>query len=141
MRYLMMAALMAVLAACSGESKYAEAKVEQVQADTKVAAVLMYAEWCGSCKILDPKLETVKARGEIDGVEYVVLDYTDRDVNGLFAAADAVGVGSAIRTRFAEEVKTGLLVLVDVESGAVLGEVNKTMTEDDIEAAIRATVA
>lgn len=107
----------------------------------QVKAVLMYAEWCGSCKILDPKLKAVQAKGAIAGVDYVVLDFTDKNADALFAKADQKGVGPAIRARFADQVKTGLLLLVDVQSGRIVNEVSKAMTEEEIEAALKAAVA
>jgi len=47
--------------------------------DTKTKAVLVYADWCGSCKILDPAVKKAQSMGPMPGVEFVVLDYTDKD--------------------------------------------------------------
>lgn len=102
----------------------------------KVAAILSYADWCASCKILDPKLDAVKASGPIDGLDYIVLDYTALDDSAYFDAADAAGVGPAMRARFSEKVKTGLLLVVDMSSGEIINEITKTMSETEIRTAL-----
>lgn len=128
--------------ACSGEGgpKSAEAPAApaavQNVGDAKLAAVLTYADWCSSCKILDPKLRTVKAETEFPGTAFVTLDYTARDGEAMFKAADAAGVGEAVRAHLADEIKTGLLLLVDVDDKKVLDVVRKNMSEAEITAAI-----
>ena len=107
--------------------------------DASLAAVLAYADWCSSCKILDPKVKAVKESQELAGVQFVTIDYTDRDVEGLFVQADTNGVGQAVRTFLADEVKTGWLLLVDLDDNKVVGKVVKSMNEDEIAGAIKAT--
>lgn len=154
MRLIALASATALLAACSSETAETEvveaapAPVETASttgaegaetpaAETRVAAVLSYADWCGSCKTLDPKIEAVKAAGVPDGVGFVTLDYTDRDGDAFFAGADAAGVGEAIRTFYADEVKTGILLLIDTETNTVLADIRKTMSVEEIDAAIK----
>ena len=55
---------------------------------TKTKAVLIYADWCGSCKILDPQIEKARAMGHIPGLEFVVLDYTTKDDANFYAQAE-----------------------------------------------------
>lgn len=104
----------------------------------KLAAVLIYADWCGSCKILDPKVQAAKAEGQIDGVSYHVLDFTARDEAALFAAADALGIGTAIRTKLSRGVSTGILLLVDVDDGKIVGDLRKGLSSTEIRAALEA---
>ena len=79
-----------VLAACSQaeapakqttETKTPITSTTQAAISTKTKAVLVYADWCGSCKVLDPKLQTAKNMGKIPGLEYVTLDYTRKNEN------------------------------------------------------------
>lgn len=137
MRLIALAAAV-LLAACSGEPAAGTKAVSApaVTEETKLAAVLSYADWCTSCKILDPKLKAVQAGEPIEGVGYVTLDYTDRNKDAFFAAADAAGVGAAVRDFYAEEIKTGILLLINMETGDIVGDVRKTMSENEIRASL-----
>lgn len=97
----------------------------------EVYLVNLTAEWCGNCKILDPRLDQVEARFKDGSVERVELDFTNGDtmstafqkVNGTFMAgvfADYAGL-------------TGLAVLVSADSGEKIDCINRTMTTDAIE--------
>ena len=104
--------------------------------DTKILAVLSYADWCGSCKALDPKVKAVQAANTFDGVEFATIDYTSRDMDAFFADAETLGVTAAMRATFPDKVKTGRLYLVNMDSGEVVGTVDKSMDEAAIAAAI-----
>ena len=152
MRKLLLSTAFILLAACSSEKaetvqtvevKSTSAKEAMMVAteDSRLVAVLSYADWCSSCKILEPKVETVQASGAVEGVSFLTLDYTDRDVEAIFAAADAAGVGEAVRAHFAQSVTTGIMLLVDRDDKKVVSVVKKEMTNDEIAAAIQAAAA
>ncbi len=125
------------LAACSnGEHAPQAAVVEEVAQDTRIAAVLVHADWCSSCRILEPKIAEMQAAGPIDGVDFISLDYTARDEAAFFAAADAAGVGPAIRAQLADDVITGILLLVDVDDGAVVADLRKELSPAELRAEI-----
>lgn len=134
------------LAACSqaeapkvnmSDVKGAASKV--MNANTK--AVLIYADWCGSCKVLDPKVKKVQSMGAIPGLEFVTLDYTAKDAEAFYAQADAAGIGAAVKTYFDGTVKTGQLLLIDVDDQKVLSKVTKTFQPEQILTAIKEAVA
>jgi thiol-disulfide isomerase/thioredoxin len=104
---------------------------------TKTKAVLIYADWCGSCKVLDPKIKKVQAMGEMPGLEFVTLDYTDKNADNFYAQAQAAGVGEAVKTYLAGTVKTGQLLLVDIDDQKVVGKVTKTLDAPQIIAALK----
>ena len=144
---LLTSAIISVLAltACS----QAEApKVETVASNasdaktmpTKTKAVLVYADWCTSCKVLDPKLQEVKSMGPMPGLEYVTLDYTAKDTNDFYAQADAAGVGEAVKTYLNGTIITGVLLLVDVDDKQVVGKVTKTLDTKDIAKAMKEAI-
>ncbi|MEO0878501.1 MAG: thioredoxin domain-containing protein [Pseudomonadota bacterium] len=113
-----------------------------VDADVKVAAVLIYADWCTSCKIIEPKLDAVKAAGPIDGLQHVKLDYTARNQDALLAQADAVGVGDALREYYEyEELKTGVVLMVNLEDNAVTDDLTKDLSIEAIASTMAASVA
>lgn len=112
-------------AAESGSAvKEAVSKTEAV-VDAKTKAVLVYADWCSSCKVLDPAVKKVKTMGPLPGVEFVVLDYTDKNDANFYAQAEAAGVETAVRTFLDGKVKTGQLLLVDVDDAKVINKITK----------------
>ena len=89
--------------------------------------VLFYADWCGSCKVLDPAIQ--KARGQYDLDNQPVLfvrldltDATDRYQAGLMASA--IGLGDYYANNHGA---TGFMLLVDAETGEILSRLTKDM--------------
>lgn len=142
--------LAAALAACSGAEttvKNAQTQTVDTMSDaaqavaTKTKAVLIYADWCGSCKVLDPKIKAAKALGNIPGLEFVVLDYTDKNADAFYAAAAAADVEDAVRAHMDGAIKTGQLLLIDVDDKKVLTKITKTFEAPQILAAMKDAVA
>ena len=128
------------LSACA-ETNRPAGEASRPVATSEIAAVRVYADWCPNCRALDPKLNAVAASGDWDGVSFVRLDYTKRDKDAVFAEADRLGVGPAIRAHFAGGIKTGQLLLVDVASQDVLDLVPHKETEAGIAERILAAQA
>ena len=140
MRLLIAASAVAFMAAC-GQAQVPASERAEVTApaiDTKVLAVMSYADWCGSCKALDPKVKAVQADNSFEGVEFAIIDYTSRDADAFFADAETLGVADAMRATFPDKIKTGRLYLVNLDTGAVISTVDKSMDETEITAAITA---
>jgi len=138
------------LAACSqaeapkvemSDVKSAASDVMDSKMATKTTAVLIYADWCGSCKVLDPMVKKVQAMGTIPGLNFVTLDYTDKDADAFYAQAEAAGVGEAVKAYLDGTVKTGQLVLVDLDDQKVLSKVTKTFKPAEIVTALKEAVA
>lgn len=138
MRLIFAAAATAFLAACGQAAVPASerAAVTAPAEDVRVLAVLSYADWCGSCKALDPKVKAVQAANAFDGVEFATIDFTSRDADAFFTDAETLGVGDTMRATFSEQIKTGKLYLVNLDSGEVISTVDKSMDEAAITAAI-----
>ncbi|MEM9898676.1 MAG: hypothetical protein AAF742_04785 [Pseudomonadota bacterium] len=118
------------------------AVVDKVTPETTLAAVLVRADWCSSCKIIEPKLHVVRAGAPIKGVSHLTLDYTDRDEAGFLAAADEAGIGPAIRNEISENgVTTGIILLVDVAKQSVVGDLRKSHSIDDLAMAMEEAAA
>lgn len=109
---------------------------DAIHAQTKLAAVMVRADWCASCKILEPKVLNVRQEQRLDGLTHIVLDHTERNARDLYAQADAAGVGKAMREEFAEEIITGMLYLVDVDDQRIVGDARNPTTEAEIKALI-----
>ena len=109
--------------------------------ENRLAAVLSYADWCASCQVLDPKLDEVRASGPVEGVRFVTLDYTDRSAGDYFAQADATGVGPVVRAHFEGGVRTGMLLLIDLDDGEIVGDIRRDADVEEIETALRSAAA
>ena len=114
------------------------AKAAEAQ-DTKVIGLLFYADWCGSCKVLDPKLDAVKPDFAHQPVLFTRVDMTD-DAAKAYAAryANYLGLGEI----YAEnQGRTGFMLLVDARGKKVLGSLTRNESEGDIRAAIKKSLA
>ena len=112
-------------------------RIAEKARDTKTKAVLIYADWCGSCKVLDPKVKKVQSMGTLPGLEFVTLDYTDKNAEAFYVQADAAGVGAAVKSYLDGTVKTGQLLLVDLDDQKVVGKVTKTLGPTEILTALK----
>ena len=112
-------------------------RIAEKAMDTKTKAVLIYADWCGSCKVLDPKVKKVQSMGTLPGLEFVTLDYTDKNAEAFYVQADAAGVGAAVKSYLDGTVKTGQLLLVDLDDQKVVGKVTKTLEPTEILTALK----
>lgn len=144
---LLASALISVLAltACSqAEAPRADARaavdMASEAAQIKTKAVLIYADWCGSCKVLDPALQKAKMMGPMPGLEFITLDYTAKNSTAFYAQAEAAGVGDAVKKHLNGTIKTGQLLLVDIDDSKVVGTVTKSLDADEIVSALKQAV-
>lgn len=143
MRIVLAAIAAAVLTACGQATPPASerAAVTTPAEDARVLAVMSYASWCGSCKALDPKIEAVQQANTFDGVAFAKIDYSSRDADAFYADAETLGIGETMRATFGDKIKTGRMYLINLETGAVISTVDKSMDETAIKAAIREAAA
>lgn len=143
--FISLAVALLTLGACSGAEApdvNTDALKQASQAmDGQTRAVLVYADWCGSCKVLDPKLKQVRAGGDIPGLNFVTLDYTNKNAENFYAQAEAAGVHGAVKDYLDGTIKTGMLLLVDVDDEKVIGTVTKDLTPSEIFSALKDAVA
>lgn len=146
MRLFLASAVFAFAAACSPStaapgSIAAEQTITAPAEDTAVLAVLSYASWCGSCKVLDPKVKAVQTNADLSGVEFFAIDYSGKDVDAFYADAKTLGIEDTLKVEFEAGIKTGKMYLISTETGTIISRVDKTMDEAAITAAIESAVA
>jgi len=93
--------------------------LQEASGDAEIVLVAMHADWCGACERMGP--EVMEAMGQIDAksVKLVKADLTDRDNPAGKASLDAMGLGDLYKKNGG---KTGVLYIVDADSGEVLGK-------------------
>ncbi len=123
------------LTACSKSAAPVPMAYSQTQIkEAKVIAVLSYAEWCASCKLLTPKINDVRTGYENRGMIFVSLDYTDKDLGGFYAQAAKNGVEAPVRNYFNGGIITGRLMLLSPDGEMVARPVNMNHTPEEIRA-------
>ena len=124
------AAKTAACSACDSKEKSDCA----VQKPSKIALVF-HADWCGSCKALDPKIKSAHKELEGSDVLFVKLDLTD-DATRQQAAllAGALGLGEVYS---AQEGKTGIMLVIDGKSGEVVETVTRNHSPAEIVALLK----
>lgn len=85
-------------------------------AQPQFIALYAYADWCGSCKILEPKLQQVRQEKNLDkkDILFVTLDLSDKThVHQSVLLAQGLGVTDFLKS---EGSKTGYMVILDANS-------------------------
>ena len=141
MKYIALSGLSLIVLGACGPSESTDEKtlvvdnvsasVEQI-ADARLAAVMVYADWCGSCKVLDPRINAIRENNQFDQTAFITLDYTSKNKEAFYAAAQAYGVDNAVKDYLGQKVKTGQLLLVDLDDKRVVSVIKKDMDDQDI---------
>ncbi len=106
-----------------------------------VFGVLFYADWCGSCKALDPKVTQAREAANLDAqdVLFVTLDLTnDTTKHQAAMMAATLGISDVYESNAG---KTGFMLLLDAESGEKVAQLTNKMEATDIATRIQETVA
>jgi thiol-disulfide isomerase/thioredoxin len=115
-----------------------EAKNQKVESP-KVLAVLFYADWCNSCKALEPNLNKVKRDFQGQSILFTRFDLTDdftKDQSAQYAAL------LGLENYYQENAgKTGYMLLIDRQSKKVLGRITKQNSPEEIKAAFSNALA
>ncbi|MEM7082873.1 MAG: thioredoxin domain-containing protein [Pseudomonadota bacterium] len=116
------------------------AQADDHAAQPALYSVLFYADWCGSCKVLDPAINKARSQADLDNerVLFLTLDLTDdtrRHQSGLLA--NALGIGEYYAKN---EGRTGFMLLVDARTGKLYSRVTKAMDADAITVAVKAAL-
>ncbi|MFQ5799194.1 MAG: thioredoxin domain-containing protein [Bacteroidota bacterium] len=136
MRYLLTFSISLLLLSAYAPAQQAEKAAEERA--PKIIGLLMYADWCQSCKVLEPKLDKVKKDFKDKGIFFTRLDMTDEFTiyqSSLYASW--VGFEEIFKEN---EGRTGYMLLIDPNSRKVVGKLVKTQTPDEIRAAIQAAL-
>lgn len=110
----------------------------QAWASPKVIAAKFHADYCGSCKAIAPAYKDAMSEHADSDVLFVVMDKTDEATsNQARLMAEALD----IERIYAEQKKTGYVLLIDAKSKEVKGKLLKTHSAKQMAAAIDGVLA
>ncbi len=98
--------------------------------ETELIALRMYADWCGKCKALDPKVDEVKPEFKGKGVFFAVFDQTDE-----FAQEQSVLHAQLLDLHHVQKEfggQTGLLLLIDPQTKEIKERITHTISVDEL---------
>ncbi len=101
-------------------------KVEQ----PKIVGILMYADWCSSCKVLEPKLNPVKREFQNQRILFTRFDLTDeftKDQSAHYAAL--LGLEKLYNENAG---KTGYMALIEWPSRRNVGMITMDKSPEEI---------
>lgn len=106
---------------------------------TRVLAVMFHADWCPTCKIIEPRLRNIEREFAGQPILFTRFDLTD-DFTIEQSARYAALLG--LETYLEQSSgRTGYMLLLDRETKKVLGEVRVKMSDDEIRAALTNAIA
>ncbi|MEO0616043.1 MAG: thioredoxin domain-containing protein [Pseudomonadota bacterium] len=114
---------------------------DQKRSQPKLYSVLFYADWCSSCKLLDPKIERARAKAELDQqpVLFVRFDLTDADTTAQSELlAESLGLSAYLERNGG---RTGYAVLVNAATGEQVSRFTRQMSDEAIGMAIKVALA
>lgn len=124
------------LAVASQQASGQAAPSDEAQQEMpEVIGILFYADWCGSCKVLDPKLEAVKKQLGEKPVVFQRFDMTDETTTYRSKLlANLLGLGEVFEQNAG---KTGFMLLIDPNTKKVVARLTKDQSEEELATEIK----
>ncbi|PJB69952.1 MAG: hypothetical protein CO093_09165 [Alphaproteobacteria bacterium CG_4_9_14_3_um_filter_47_13] len=112
------------------QASMAENKHNEIVEAPQTMIVKFYADWCGSCKVMQPELDKFLENTKDKSTLYVHFDLTDEQTRQKSAyLAHSLGLEDIYKEHAA---KTGFALLVDNASKTVEGKITKEMSSADM---------
>jgi len=108
----------------------AENKHSEIIEAPQVMIVKFYADWCGSCKVMQPELDKFLESTKDKSTLYVHFDLTDEQTRQKSAyLAHSLGLENIYKEHAA---KTGFALLIDSASKTPEGKITKDMSSEEM---------
>ncbi|CAN5341477.1 hypothetical protein BH23BAC3_BH23BAC3_12060 [soil metagenome] len=106
--------------------------------EINVIGVKMDADWCGKCKVMNPKLDSIMPEFKDDDILFVKFNMTDEFTT---RQAGLLAERLNLKSLFEEHKgSTGYMVLLNADTGEVLHTLQSDQSEDDLIRDIRSTL-
>ncbi len=128
------------IADAHGEKK---AMMEE-KAQVATTAVAFHADWCGGCKILEPKMKEVmdsldaETKAKFASVKFDFTDDTTKSASKKTAMEKGI---SNVFPAGEGKPPTGVVKLIDNATGTVLAKIHYKMSAEEIKGVIKAVTA
>jgi thiol-disulfide isomerase/thioredoxin len=120
-------------------SNIANAQQQKSADKPKILGVLMYADWCGKCKELDPKLSEVQPQFQGQPILFTRFDMTnDFTTTQSEKLAGLLGIGDLFQQH---KGSTGYMVLLDTQTNEVLKTLKHNQSEQDLKQEIASVLS
>lgn len=119
-------------------SNIATAQQQEADDSPEILGVLMYADWCSKCEVLDPKLQKIEPEFENKGILFTRFDMTDDFTTEQSAMlARLLGLNDLFKEH---EGRTGYMVLLDAETHEVLKTLKHDKSEEELKGEIESVL-
>jgi thiol-disulfide isomerase/thioredoxin len=108
------------------------AAAQEIEERPRLVAALFRSSWCGSCRILEPRLDDVRPDYLDADMEFIRFDFTRGRRDALRTRAEEAGI-SRLYERL--EGRVGFMVLMDRETGQIFEVITMTYGRDEIRGA------
>jgi thiol-disulfide isomerase/thioredoxin len=102
-----------------------------------LVAAMFYSAWCGSCAVLEPKLQVVVPQFDGRAVEFTKFDFSMGQTESLAKKADALGVDQVYQ---AHKGETGFMALIDRRDEREIGRITLSLSDDQIRTVIEEAI-
>jgi len=119
-----------------GAGYFCQANAQQSEtAEAKIIAVKMDAEWCGYCRVMNPKLDEVMPEFIDESILFVKFNMTNEfTLAQSRLLANRMGLLDIFD---AQQGKTGYMLLIDSASGEVLKRLDSDLSKEDLRTEIK----
>jgi len=116
-----------------------DAKEQAKVAAPKLIALQFHADWCGSCKTIDPRLAKARESLGDQPVLWITLDQTDKA--GKLQSELMVSTLGLDAMYSATKKRTGFIVLLDAQTRKPVARITKQHDADQIVEAVKTALA
>ncbi|WP_297737162.1 thioredoxin family protein [uncultured Maricaulis sp.] len=111
----------------------AEAEIAEAESEPRLVAAMFRSSWCSACRVIEPRIEDVRAEYEDAAIDWVKFDFTLGRRDHLAELAEAEGL-STIYSDAAGS--TGFMLLIDRDTNQVFEMITMDYGRDQIRDAL-----